>query len=63
MMDRARLEIDRIEGAEGGLDIGQRLIVAHTVRRHHFFRLHRGVNDIEAVQHGFGGDAVGLAPE
>ena len=62
-MNRAHLEVDGLDRTEGALDVGQRLVVAHTIRRFHLRDWHRGANNVEAIQGSFSGDAVRLASE
>ena len=48
---------------ERALDVGQRLVVAHTRSRVHLCRAHRSADDVDAVERGLSGDALVLARE
>ena len=63
VVDRAHLQVDRLERAERALDVGQRLVVAHAVGGVHLRGGDRGADDVDAVQRGLGGDALALARE
>ena len=61
VVDRAHLQVDRLERAKRPLDVGQRLVVAHAVGRIHLRRAQRGADDVDAVQRCLGGDGLELA--
>ncbi len=63
VVDRAYLQIHGLERAKRALDVGQRLVVAHALRRIHLCRGHGRADNIDAVQRRLGGDAVRLARE
>jgi hypothetical protein len=57
--------VDRLEGAESTFNVGQRLIVAHTVSpgASHVRCGERRANDVKAIQRRFGSDTLRLARE
>jgi len=59
--DRAHLQVDGLDRAEGPLDVSQRLVVAHALGRIHLRGGHGGANDVQAVQRRLAGEAVLLA--
>src|SRR5487761_2315740 len=63
VVNRAYLQIDGLDRTKGALDVGERLVIAHTVGDIHLRGAHRGTNDVDAVERGFGSDALVFALE
>jgi len=58
VVDRPHEQVDGLQGAEGALDVGQRLVVAHRVLGTHALLGQAGAHDVDAVEGGFLGDAL-----
>ena len=63
VVDRADLEIDRLQAAERPLDQGERLVGAHRPDVVEGRGGQAGAHDVEPVQRRFGGDLPRLAGE
>jgi nitric oxide reductase activation protein len=63
MMDGSDFEIDRLEAAEGALDIGELLVGGNRRGGIEVFGVKVSSHDIDAIEHGLGGDLFALARE
>ena len=56
VVDGADVEVDRLEVAEGALDVGEALVGEHRVRGVEGLGRRRGAQDVEAVERRLAGD-------
>jgi len=61
-VDWSDLEVDRLQAAEGVLDLGEAFVRPHGGVRIEIGGAERGTNDVEAVEPGLGGDRREVAP-
>jgi hypothetical protein len=62
VVDRAQLELDPLEGAEGALGLGERLVGADDIGGGELRARDARAQDVDPVEGGLGGDLVLLAP-